>query len=163
MGEAAARLRALKAKALQAADDYNAKHRQERMHIGPITRTHKDVLEAIVGFVAREMIHPGYAAIARVVGCAVSTVGAAIVRLKAAGLISWANSWHWNARERRVTRTANHYSLGNFPRTTENQSAPQQEKKSGASQVMGARSAPKPTVLERLDAAISQLMALKPR
>jgi hypothetical protein len=120
------------------------------------------VLEVIVGFVAQGKIHPSYAAIARVARCSLDTVRVAITRLRAAGLLSWVNSWHWNARERRVTRTANHYRLADLTRNTENQSAPQQVSKQGASQL----TSPAPSVscsdVSRLEAAIGRLMALKP-
>lgn len=139
MGQAAIKLREIKARAQTAADDYNEKHRHARRGKRPLTEQHKKVLEALVGFVCRGCFHPSYEAIARVARCARSTVGIAIVRLRAAGLLTWSNYWRWNEREGKVTRSVNSYALGAFPKQqSENRLVPQpvsKKKGSGASQV----------------------------
>ena len=136
MGEAAVKLRMLKAKYLKAADDYNIEHLIEGQWLGPITRAHMKILEAIVGFVCTGRIHPGYEAIAHVAKVrSLSTVGVAISRLRAAGLLTWWNQWQWNDLARKVTKTANHYSLNDLISKNKNQSAPQQASKKGAAQV----------------------------
>jgi hypothetical protein len=64
-------------------------------------------------------------------------VRVAISNLRRAKLLDWTNSWGWNAREHKVTRTSNHYTLGTgLPRNTEIPPAPQQASEKGAAQVM---------------------------
>jgi hypothetical protein len=140
MGEASARVRAMKAKALQAADDYNASAKAGFR----IAWAQKKVLEFIVGCIARGRAWPSYELIAHHVGCCTDTVRIAIRNCARAGLLAWTNTWHWNRKAGRVTRTSNSYTLGNgnpapvrpVTHYTEIPAAPQQASKiSGASQV----------------------------
>lgn len=167
MGEAAIKLRAMKARYLQAADDYNATAKPGLR----IAWAQKKVLEFVVGSIVSGKSWPSYALIAHHVGCCVDTVRIAIRNCARAGLLAWTNTWHWNRKANRVTRTSNHYTLGNgnpapvrhLTHNTEIPAAPQQaseEEERRLRQVDVGKIRTSPSI--ELEAAIDRLMALKP-
>lgn len=104
---------------------YNARHRQPGQHIGPLTRTYLDVLDALLwGFhnATTGRCFPSYERIAEKAGCVRSTVHKAIVALEAAGVLTWQQRRvrHYG----RVFRTSNAYrfrSASENPAGTRNQ------------------------------------------
>lgn len=102
---------------------YNAKHRQEGQHRGPITRAYMEVFEAMLfGFHNSKtgLCFPSYEAIAEKAKCCRDTVYEAIKVLEAANVLTWVNRiWREQVRERdlsgqcatrwRTVRTSNAY------------------------------------------------------
>jgi hypothetical protein len=102
---------------------YNAKHRQEGQHRGPITRAYMEVFEAMLfGFHNSKsgLCFPSYEAIAEKAKCCRDTVYEAIKVLEAANVLTWVNRiWREQVRERdlfgkcatrwRIIRTSNAY------------------------------------------------------
>ena len=128
-----------KCRVLAYAAGYNARHRQPGQHIGPITRTSLDVLEALLRSFHNSRTgacFPSYEAIAAKADCDRSTVYEAIKVLEWARVLTWQNRivriqvrerdlfgrWasHW-----RVLRTSNAYVFNdpkpapNFPTGTQ--------------------------------------------
>jgi hypothetical protein len=109
MGEKAVKIRNMKARVLAKIDDYNTTAPPGLR----IARGQKDVIEVIVGFIARGQVHPSYETIARLARTCTATVGTAIRNAAKAGLLVWSNTWQWSTKANRFTKTANHYALGN--------------------------------------------------
>jgi Helix-turn-helix domain len=115
-GNAKARLKAF-------VHGYNAKHRQEGQHRGPITRAYMEVFEAMLfGFHNSKsgLCFPSYEAIAAKAKCCRDTVYEAIRVLEDANVLTWVNRiWREQVRERdlfgqwttrwRIVRTSNAY------------------------------------------------------
>jgi hypothetical protein len=114
-----------KARIMVYADAWTARHKQPGQHKGPITRTFRDVLRALLWAFHNARTgrcFPSYESIAVKAGCAVSTVYLAIKVLETAGILSWVNRlafirdkcvdatgaivWH-----PRVIRTSNAYTF----------------------------------------------------
>jgi len=91
-----------KARAMAYAQAYNANHKTERQHTGPITRTFMQVLHKLLWSFHNSttgQCNPSHEAIAEKVGCARSTVALAINALEYAGALTW---------QQRVTQTKEH-------------------------------------------------------
>jgi hypothetical protein len=115
-GNAKARLKAF-------VHGYNAKHRQDGQHRGPITRAFMEVFEAMLfGFHNSKsgLCFPSYEAIADKAKCCRDTVYEAIKVLEDANVLTWVNRiWREQVRERdlfghmatrwRIVRTSNAY------------------------------------------------------
>jgi hypothetical protein len=115
-GNAKARLKAF-------VQGYNAKHRQQGQHRGPITRAYMEVFEAMLfGFHNSKtgLCFPSYEAIADRAKCCRDTVYEAIKVLEDANVLTWVNRiWREQVRERdlfgkwatrwRTIRTSNAY------------------------------------------------------
>jgi hypothetical protein len=147
--------RNIRARAFAYLRAYNVKHRIEGQHVGPLTRTCRDVLRALLWLTDRCRA-VSYQAIAAEAGCSLDSVWRALTRLKASGLLAWSNRYAWNDRHRKVVRTLNEYRwLEPVMPKSDFQKVPlTSQDSSGASQVMGAEH-------DRLDAAIGRLLALK--
>jgi hypothetical protein len=114
-----------KARIMVYADAWTARHKQPGQHRGPITRTFRDVLRALLWAFHNARTgrcFPSYESIAAKAGCAVSSVHLGIKVLETAGILSWVNRlafirdkcvdatgaivWH-----PRVIRTSNAYTF----------------------------------------------------
>ena len=102
-----------KARIYAYAKGYNAKHRREGQHRGPITWAFFRVLRAILyGFHNEDTGHcfPGYKSIADKAKCHRDTVYAAIHALEACGILDWVNRFDKKYEDGwQVIRTSNAY------------------------------------------------------
>jgi hypothetical protein len=102
-----------KARIYAYAKAYNAKHRMEGQHRGPITWAFFRVLRAILyGFHNEHTGHcfPGYEAIATKAKCHRDTVYAAIHTLEECGILDWVNRFDKKYEEGwQIIRTSNAY------------------------------------------------------
>ena len=134
-----------KARIMAYAMAWGARHRLERQHKGPITRTFMDVLEALLwGFHNSRTgcCFPGYEAIAAKAECARSTVAEALKALEFAGVLTWQHRiariqvrardlfGRWASRWR-VIRTSNAYVFRDPQQRPEGVPACKSENRSG--------------------------------
>jgi AraC-like DNA-binding protein len=117
-----------KRRVLAYARSWNARHRQQGQHIGPLTRTTFDVLRALLFSFHNQhtgRCFPSYEAIAQAASCARSTVALAIKALERAGVLRWIHRLRRSGA--RVLRTSNAYvftvpqSSSENPTRTQNQ------------------------------------------
>ena len=153
----------------------SARHKQDNQHRGPLTRAYMDVLGALLWKFHNSRsgcCFPSYDTIARLAGCARSTVAEAIKALEWAGVLTWQNrlarvrercadllgadGWRW-----RVIRTSNAYVLKD-PQATKTEAIP---RKSGNptgtpdQDTSTQQQTPAPRAADGLEAALASLGA----
>jgi hypothetical protein len=137
---------------------YNNQHKRKGMHIGPLTRTCREVLRALLWICNSKITRSvSYEAIAREAGCSINSVWRALTRLRGAGILTWFNRYAWNDRHRKVVRTMNQFFLlSNFENEEVGQTQELEEKEEGLSDV----ECDEGTTSDReIEAALGQLRA----